>query len=93
MGKKIAFFITAFAILVSTIPAEAQQAGRVEKAADQCDDRCENGLVELVGDSDPFRVRLEEESNTTPIRHVESSQFVGKGKFDVTSERLQNRPE
>ncbi len=29
MSKKIAFFITAFAILVSTIPAEAQQAGKV----------------------------------------------------------------
>lgn len=29
MGKKIAFFITAFAILVSTIPAEAQEPGKV----------------------------------------------------------------
>ncbi len=31
MSKKIAFFITAFAILVSTIPAEAQQAGKIHR--------------------------------------------------------------
>ena len=31
MSKKIAFFITAVAILVSTNPAEAQQAGKVHR--------------------------------------------------------------